>query len=636
MEPSLSPTSPRTPVNSSFPSPLPTSGSQQAPSIISSRMTDIASEDDDEFQREGQVTAGTPTTAASIDPNRPGSAMSSQTRPSTRAPPSRRGMGSPTTIASWRTGGAFGGPGGSTTNSSRPPSATSRTSRTHVPSLASHAFFRPMSSQRLQAQRGFRPTRSGQPSASIDGSSEAGTNTNRHSLISDATPQQGPQNQHNTDMPTPSRGTEFTEQEDGGTVNASPTENATLRSMGESERPLQSRSPHPRLMQLDIDKQGNGSPKSFRASFHRAATTRKETQGHERLSSSNNSPTFAKEPPENAPEAGINYQYFSGNTVFCWGGRLQNARDRPINVASGIIVVLPTILFLVYSGPYLSQHVSPAIPFFFAYLFFVCISSFVHASVTDPGILPRNLHPLSAPEDSDDPLTLGPPTTQWTTIKSAGTPNGAMDVPTKYCKTCNIWRPPRCHHCRICDSCIETQDHHCVWINNCVGRRNYRYFFTFVSSGTLLGVFLTFASLGHCLRYQTEQRMSFSDSIHKWRVPFAMFIYGLLATPYPACLWGYHLWLIARGETTREYLNSHKFLKNDRHRPFTQVSAFKNWLVVLLRPRPPTYLRFKQKYEEGDQRFGARKGKRQAPLVAEQQGGGLELQDVGGTSHIDQ
>lgn len=349
MERSLPPTSLPTPVNSSFPSPMPTSASPQAPSIISSRMTDIASEDGDEFEKEGQATAGRPNTAASIDRNRPGSAMSSQTRPSMRAPPSRRGMGSPTTIASWRTGDAFGGPGGSMTNSSRPPSATIPPSRTHVPSLASHTFFRPMSSQRLQAQRGLRPTRVGEPSASVDGSSEAGTNINRHSLISDATPQQGPQIQHNNNIPPRSRGTEFTEQDDRGTVNASPTENATLRSMGESERPLRSRSSHPRPMQLDIDKQGNGSLNSFRANLHRAATTRKETQGHKRLSSSNNSPTFTKKLSESTPKVTINYQYFSGNTVFCWGGRFQNARDRPINVVSGIIVVLPAILFLVYS-----------------------------------------------------------------------------------------------------------------------------------------------------------------------------------------------------------------------------------------------------------------------------------------------
>ena len=97
-------------------------------------------------------------------------------------------------------------------------------------------------------------------------------------------------------------------------------------------------------MHLDLDHRRNESPKSFRANFRR-----KEAQGHERLSSSNNSPGFAKRPPEAPPKSGINYQYFSGNTIFCWGGRLQNTRDRPVNVASGIIVVLPCVLFLVYS-----------------------------------------------------------------------------------------------------------------------------------------------------------------------------------------------------------------------------------------------------------------------------------------------
>lgn len=205
-----------------------------------------------------------------------------------------------------------------------------------------------------------------------------------------------------------------------------------------------------------------------------------------------------------------------------------------------------------------------------------------------------------------------------------------MDVPTKYCKTCNIWRPPRCHHCRVCDNCVENQDHHCVWINNCVGRRNYRYFFSFVCSGTLLGIFLSFASLGHCLRYASSNRISFNQSIDVNRVPFAMFLYGILASAYPACLWGYHVWLIARGETTREYLNSHKFLKKDRHRPFTHGNVFKNWLIVLVRPRTPTYLRFKARYEEGDQRFGSKRGGTHSQPVAKQRSDGMELRDVAG------
>lgn len=219
----------------------------------------------------------------------------------------------------------------------------------------------------------------------------------------------------------------------------------------------------------------------------------------------------------------------------------------------------------------------------------------------------------------------------WTMIKSAQSATAAMEVPTKYCKSCNIWRPPRGHHCRICDNCIETQDHHCVWLNNCVGRRNYRYFFAFVTSGTILALFLLGASLAQILVYMNQQDITFGASINHFRVPFAMFIYGIIAFPYPAALMVYHLFLMGRGETTREYLNSHKFIKSERHRPFTQGNIIENWIVVLCRPRPPTYLNFKLKHEEGDQRFGERRGKRTAPLTKESQGNAgaaMEMQDV--------
>jgi palmitoyltransferase ZDHHC9/14/18 len=213
-------------------------------------------------------------------------------------------------------------------------------------------------------------------------------------------------------------------------------------------------------------------------------------------------------------------------------------------------------------------------------------------------------------------------------VVSATGSNAAMEVPTKYCKSCNIWRPPRAHHCRVCDNCVETQDHHCVWLNNCVGRRNYRYFFVFVCATTLLGLFLFGGSLAHILLWRSRNSTSFGAAINRWRVPFAMSIYGLLGWTYPFSLGVYHLFLVGRGETTREYLNSHKFMKRDRHRPFTRGSVFTNWVAVLQRPRPPTYLHFKRTFEEGDQRFGPRRDKRTAPLTTEQQGGGVEMQDV--------
>ncbi|KAI7650514.1 hypothetical protein KC318_g16377 [Hortaea werneckii] len=190
-----------------------------------------------------------------------------------------------------------------------------------------------------------------------------------------------------------------------------------------------------------------------------------------------------------------------------------------------------------------------------------------------------------------------------------------MEVPTKYCKSCTIWRPPRAHHCRICDACLEAQDHHCVWLNNCVGRRNYRFFFAYVASATLLSLLLLAFSTTHVAVYGAQNSLSFREALSgrtQERMAFAMLIYSLLALPYPASLFAYHVFLLARGETTREYLNSHKFLPRDRHRPFTLGGKWtRNWIAGLCRPRGLGYLDFGKKWETGDGRFGFWVGKKE-------------------------
>ena len=250
------------------------------------------------------------------------------------------------------------------------------------------------------------------------------------------------------------------------------------------------------------------------------------------------------------------------------------------------------------------------------------------AWLTVSKIFPRNLHPFPPPDPSADPLALGPSLNEWVVVLSAVGQHGAFEVPAKYCKTCTIWRPPRCHHCRVCDNCVDTQDHHCVWLNNCVGRRNYRYFFSFVGFASILAIFLFSASIGHVVAYAHQNGISIGHSIRINRGPFAMFIYGIIAFPYPIALLGYHLFLIARGQTTREYLNAAKFLKKDRHRPFNQKNWLKNWVVVLCRPRSPSFVGFKKKYDAGDQRLGARRGPRKKTIDEKQQNKGFEMQSM--------
>lgn len=317
------------------------SGSHQAPSIISSRMTDIGSEDGDDSNPKGAFTAFPALTGASSgiglnDQNRPPSAKSSQTRPSTRPPPSRRG-------------GAFGGPGGMMWNTSRPMSSTSRSSRSHVPSLASQAFFRPMSSQHLQARRN-RPTEGGQLRTSIDGADEVDRNTKDHA--------------NRTTGVSPATGmSEFLDLDDESRMEDSPIGATTLRSNEDSQRPLQNRPLRYSIPTYAVlgrnNKQATGSSRKPKTSVLYQATIVRPTRematmpnnllGHER--------TYPEKYPESAqrgskqdpPLIGANYQFFLGNTVFFWGGRLQNARDLPINIATGILAVLPSVLFLYYS-----------------------------------------------------------------------------------------------------------------------------------------------------------------------------------------------------------------------------------------------------------------------------------------------
>ncbi|KAB8267991.1 DHHC palmitoyltransferase-domain-containing protein [Aspergillus minisclerotigenes] len=582
-------------------------GIPRPPSVggISSRVTeDIASEDGDQSQSNTGVSSHAQHRSRPSVSSRPG------------PPPVRSSIISQAT--------------------NRPGSSNSRLSRSHIPSLTAQGFFRPLSSQRLQAHRG-RPMTKGTESSEdwVDHASQ-----NRRSLISNSTLAQSsiPQEQ---EVP-PSRGTEFTDPiiPDRNTSNASPIGNTTARSVGESAKLLRDKERHNQPSQPHLNlgvgaPSQNGheisqrSPLSFLSPPNRnGGQEHRDSRNHERLSSAGSSPGSIEKQSRTVSKShlGKNYEYFLGNTIFCGGGRFQNSRDKPVNVATGVLVVVPSALFFGFSAPWLWHNISPAIPILFAYLFYLCFSSFLHASVVDPGIIPRNLHSMPPPDPSDDPLAIGPPTNDWVMVKLATSEVAAMDVPVKFCKTCNIWRPPRCYHCRVCDNCIETLDHHCVWLNNCVGRRNYRYFFTFVGSSTLLALFLIGASLAHILVYRSREGISFNDAIDQWRVPWAMVLYGAVAAPYPASLWAYHLFLVGRGETTREYLNSHKFAKADRHRPFTQGNILKNWISVFGRPRPPTYMQFKKPYHEGDQRLSMVKRK-YLPRDIEAQAG-IEMQHV--------
>ena len=307
------------------------SHTNHAPSIQSTPRSDLASEDADEYYPEGAASKASRSKRA----NKPGSGSNRPSSPP-RSSYSRRG--------STRRG--FGGPGLSMANSSRIESLDNRSSMTHAPSLTSHAFFRPMSSQRLQAQRAARPNTGTQESfrlssASVDRPSMESNNT--------ATPT-SPGRREQTARPS-SRGTDLTEGDlrDRAISDAGRPRNDTLETTAESMRPLQGT----RRVSLDDESDKNAPLQAARSGFSRQtknspAPMASQFKDHERDSNDTNSPHLQEKDRPKPSAMGKNYEYFSGNTVFCWGGRLQNTRDRPINIASAIMLIVPMILFFIF------------------------------------------------------------------------------------------------------------------------------------------------------------------------------------------------------------------------------------------------------------------------------------------------
>lgn len=375
-----------------------------APSVISSRLSDEGGEPSGQRPKSG---TSRKSAAAASRPD------TGKTGGSAKSKSSRKNRNS-------------GVPSQQETPANQPATRTrSLASRSHVPSLTSNAFFRPMSSQKLQAHRGgSRPAtmmsqqqQQAQHLNLDDGATDIGGSVTRHSISSNPPVGAGIQNTGGYDenlQAPPSRGTEITEQ-DRVTANTSPTGgHYPTGSLSDSVRPLHKNSDSNRNgLSVDVGKsyQDIGknipspikSPRSLRSSFLLAGRDsgqcqNRNTEGAEKLSSGASSPKFHQVDSQGHPQHhtaprqqqntnnGRVHQYFDGNTIFCLGGRWQNTKGRPINLATGLFIVIPCVLFFGFSASWLWHNVSPAIPITFAYLAFVCISSFIHASVSDPGV----------------------------------------------------------------------------------------------------------------------------------------------------------------------------------------------------------------------------------------------------------
>lgn len=238
--------------------------------------------------------------------------------------------------------------------SSRPQSPMSQISRTHAPSITAQGFLRPLSSRKLQAQR------LGRTDADYYVPPPA-TAASVEDVGSVSSSRQGPyaslprSHRATGSVHTTHSGSEVPESYDTGSrggytqdVDISYKYYNTASPKRKAQPPgALNLEPTLRVGSIRNDLQ---SPRSFRSTLSFGSKHVFEP-GHQQLSSKPNTPMPDEKYslPVSKGNFGKNHEYFEGNTVFWWGGRLQNARDRPINVATGVLIILPTVLFFVFS-----------------------------------------------------------------------------------------------------------------------------------------------------------------------------------------------------------------------------------------------------------------------------------------------
>lgn len=252
------------------------------------------------------------------------------------------------------------------------------------------------------------------------------------------------------------------------------------------------------------------------------------------------------------------YQLWKGNNKFFFGGRLIFGPDARSLLVTLLLILVPVIVFCALVARHL-RHEFPAYNAGYAILVVAIvftiyvITLLLITSARDPGIIPRASHPPEEEFHYESSVEGGgrrTPSLQFPRTKEVMV-NG-MTVRVKYCDTCMLYRPPRCSHCSICNNCMERFDHHCPWVGQCIGLRNYRYFFLFVSSSTILCIYIFSMSALYIKVLMDNDHGTVWRAMRESIASVILMIYCFISLWFVGGLTGFHLYLIGTNQTTYE------------------------------------------------------------------------------------
>uniref|UniRef100_A0A3P8PBM1 Palmitoyltransferase n=1 Tax=Astatotilapia calliptera TaxID=8154 RepID=A0A3P8PBM1_ASTCA len=282
------------------------------------------------------------------------------------------------------------------------------------------------------------------------------------------------------------------------------------------------------------------------------------------------------------------WEVFPGKNRFYCDGRIIVARQSGVLPLTLGLILVTSGLFFIFDCPFLVKHLTSCIPVIGGVLFVFVLITLLQTSFTDPGILPRATPDEAADiekqiDNTGNTSYRPPPRTKEVLINQ-------QVVKLKYCFTCKMFRPPRTSHCSLCDNCVERFDHHCPWVGNCVGKRNYRFFYTFIVSLSFLTAFIFGCVTTHlALRAQGGKGLVFALQESPGRYPLVICFFSVWSI---LGLSGFHTYLVASNLTTNEDIKGSWSGKSgeDVTNPYSHKNIFINCCSVLCAPMPPSLI----------------------------------------------